>query len=120
MQNSGKIYGYTRVSTDGQSIDAQVRQLRAAGAATVFPELASGAKADRAQLGRLLAQLDAGDVLMAMRRKIAPDGPGIRGMSVRECLAAAERAGPRGRSRPCFGPVSGNHRHGPGRARRAC
>jgi DNA invertase Pin-like site-specific DNA recombinase len=53
------IYGYARVSTDRQSIDAQVlRQLQAAGAATVFPEVASGAKADGAQLGRLLAQLD--------------------------------------------------------------
>jgi DNA invertase Pin-like site-specific DNA recombinase len=48
------IYGYARVSTDRQSIDAQVRQLRAAGAATVFPEVASGAKADRAQLGHCL------------------------------------------------------------------
>jgi DNA invertase Pin-like site-specific DNA recombinase len=37
-------YGYARVSTDGQSVDAQVRQLRAAGARQVFHETASGAK----------------------------------------------------------------------------
>jgi len=30
------IYGYARVSTDGQSVDAQVRQLRAAGAGQVL------------------------------------------------------------------------------------
>jgi len=59
--------GYARVSTDGQSIDAQVRQLRAAGARQVFREVASGAKTDRAQLRRVLAQLDAGDVLMVTR-----------------------------------------------------
>jgi DNA invertase Pin-like site-specific DNA recombinase len=61
------IYGYARVSTDGQSVDAQVRQLRAAGAAKVFREVASGAKTDRAQLHRLLDQRDAGDVLMVTR-----------------------------------------------------
>src|SRR5271168_3410971 len=60
-------YGYARVSTDGQSVDAQVRQLRAAGARQVFREVASGAKTDRAQLRRVLAQLDAGDVLMVTR-----------------------------------------------------
>jgi DNA invertase Pin-like site-specific DNA recombinase len=60
-------YGYARVSTDGQSIDAQVRQLKAAGARQVFREVASGAKPDRAQLRRVLAQLDAGDVLMVTR-----------------------------------------------------
>ena len=59
--------GYARVSTDGQSIDAQVRQLRAAGARQVFREVASCAKTDRAQLRRVLAQLDAGDVLMVTR-----------------------------------------------------
>ena len=48
-------YGYARVSTDGQSIDAQVRELKAAGARQVFREVASGAKTDRAQLRRAVA-----------------------------------------------------------------
>ena len=61
------IYGYARVSTDGQSVDAQVRQLREAGAEKVFRETASGAKSDRAQLRRALAELDKGDVLMVTR-----------------------------------------------------
>jgi DNA invertase Pin-like site-specific DNA recombinase len=60
-------YGYARVSTDGQSVDAQVKQLRAAGAEKVFRETASGARADRAQLRRVLDQLDKGDVLMVAR-----------------------------------------------------
>ena len=60
-------YGYARVSTDGQSVDAQVRQLKAAGCKTVFREVASGAKTDRAQLRRLLGQLDDGDVLTVTR-----------------------------------------------------
>jgi DNA invertase Pin-like site-specific DNA recombinase len=59
--------GYARVSTDGQSVDAQVRQLRAAGAEKVYRETASGAKTDRAQLRRVLDQLAAGDVLMVTR-----------------------------------------------------
>jgi DNA invertase Pin-like site-specific DNA recombinase len=61
------IYGYARVSMDGQSVTAQVRQLRAAGASKVFREVASGAKTDRAQLRRVLAELDAGDVLTVTR-----------------------------------------------------
>ncbi len=61
------IYGYARVSTDGQSVDAQVRQLKAAGARQVLREVASGAKTDRSQLRKVLAQLDADDVLMVTR-----------------------------------------------------
>ncbi len=61
------IRGYALVSTDGQSVDAQVRQLRAAGAGQVFRETASGARTDRAQLRRVLGQLAAGDVLMVTR-----------------------------------------------------
>jgi DNA invertase Pin-like site-specific DNA recombinase len=60
-------YGYARVSTDGQRLDAQVKQLRAAGAEKVFRETASGARADRAQLRRVLGQLEKGDVLTVTR-----------------------------------------------------
>jgi DNA invertase Pin-like site-specific DNA recombinase len=61
------ILGYTRVSTDGQSVNAQVAALRKHGAGKVFREVASGAKADRAQLHRVIEQLDAGDVVMVTR-----------------------------------------------------
>src|ERR1700680_250322 len=61
------IHGYARVSTDGQSVEAQVYQLRAAGAERVFREVASGAKSDRGQLRRVLGQLGRGDVLMVTR-----------------------------------------------------
>jgi DNA invertase Pin-like site-specific DNA recombinase len=61
--------GYARVSTDGQSIAARVKQLRAAGAAKVWRETASGAKTDRVRLRRALDQLDAGDVLLITRQR---------------------------------------------------
>lgn len=61
------IYGYARVSTDGQSVEAQIAALTTAGAAKLYREVASGAKTDRAQLRRLLDELDRGDVLMVTR-----------------------------------------------------
>jgi DNA invertase Pin-like site-specific DNA recombinase len=61
------IYGYARVSTDGQSVEAQVKQLRAAGCEKVVRETASGARADRAGLRRALDALGKGDVLMVTR-----------------------------------------------------
>ena len=61
------IYGYARVSTDGQSVEAQVRQLAKAGCAKVFREVASGAKTDRAQFRKVIDRLEAGDVLMVTR-----------------------------------------------------
>jgi Resolvase, N terminal domain/Helix-turn-helix domain of resolvase len=51
-------YGYARVSTDGQTLDAQQSALKAAGAEKVFSEKQSGAKTDRAALGRVLAALE--------------------------------------------------------------
>ena len=61
------IYGYARVSTDSQSVEAQIAALTAAGAAKVFREVASGAKTDRAQLRRMLDGLDTGDVVLVTR-----------------------------------------------------
>jgi DNA invertase Pin-like site-specific DNA recombinase len=61
------ICGYARASTDGQSLDTQVKQLRAAGAQKVFRETASGAQTDRPQLRRALSQLTEGDVLSVTR-----------------------------------------------------
>src|SRR5215468_8365553 len=59
--------GYARVSTDGQTLDAQVAQLRAAGAAKVFKEKVSGAKSDRTQLKKAIAALAEGDALIITR-----------------------------------------------------
>jgi DNA invertase Pin-like site-specific DNA recombinase len=61
------IYGYARVSTDGQSVAAQVAALTEAGAGKVFRDVASGARTDRGQLRRALAALAAGDVLFVTR-----------------------------------------------------
>jgi DNA invertase Pin-like site-specific DNA recombinase len=67
LQNRAMKYGYARVSTDGQSVDAQVRQLTRAGCKKVFREVRSGAKTDRRQLRRALDQFAAGDVPMVTR-----------------------------------------------------
>jgi DNA invertase Pin-like site-specific DNA recombinase len=56
--------GYARVSTDGQTLDAQIAALKAAGAEKVFSEKQSGAKTDRAALVTRLAALSAGEVLL--------------------------------------------------------
>jgi DNA invertase Pin-like site-specific DNA recombinase len=61
------ILGYARVSTNGQTLASQEAALMAAGAAKVFAERASGARSDRAQLGKVIARLGEGDVLMVTR-----------------------------------------------------
>ena len=61
------LYGYARVSTNGQALDAQVAQLEAAGCARIFREKVSGAKADRAELKKLLRALRDGDLVLVTR-----------------------------------------------------
>jgi DNA invertase Pin-like site-specific DNA recombinase len=61
------IVGYARVSTDGQTLDAQQASLKAAGAEKVFSEKVSGAKTDRRQLANAIAALGPGDVLLVTR-----------------------------------------------------
>ena len=61
------IIGYARVSTDGQTLDAQQAALRAAGAEKVFSEKVSGAKTDGRALARAIEALHATDVLLVTR-----------------------------------------------------
>jgi len=61
------IYGYARVSSDGQSLASQDGQLYAAGCARVYAEKISGARSDRPQLAKVVRRLGPGDVLMVTR-----------------------------------------------------
>jgi DNA invertase Pin-like site-specific DNA recombinase len=60
-------FGYARVSTDGQSLTAQIAELKATNCERIFQEKVSGARADRKQLTRLIAGLDKRDVLVVTR-----------------------------------------------------
>lgn len=59
--------GYARVSTQGQSLAAQLDQLGAEGCATIYRETGSGARADRPELKKALAALQPGDVFTITR-----------------------------------------------------
>jgi DNA invertase Pin-like site-specific DNA recombinase len=63
-------YWYARLSPGGksESVDAQAWQLTKAGCKKVFRDVhVSGAKTDRAQLRRVIAALEPGDLLMVTR-----------------------------------------------------
>jgi DNA invertase Pin-like site-specific DNA recombinase/predicted nucleotidyltransferase len=60
-------YGYARVSTESQTLAAQLEALRAAGCTKIFRETSTGMIADRPQLRRAIGQLAAGDVLVVTR-----------------------------------------------------
>jgi len=61
------VYGYARVSTNGQTLASQDAQLHAAGCAKVYSEKISGVRSDRPELAKLLRRLNPGDVLMVTR-----------------------------------------------------
>jgi DNA invertase Pin-like site-specific DNA recombinase len=61
------VYGYARVSTDGQSLASQDAELHAAGCAKVYAEKISGARSNRPELAKVLKRLDTGDVLIVTR-----------------------------------------------------
>jgi DNA invertase Pin-like site-specific DNA recombinase len=66
------IYGYARVSTkgqakDGNSLDAQEKQLRDNGATEIFYESFTGTKKHRPELDKLMATLQEGDTLVVTK-----------------------------------------------------
>jgi DNA invertase Pin-like site-specific DNA recombinase len=61
------IIGYARVSTDGQTLDAQQTELRQAGVEKVYSEKISGAVTDRPALAKAIAALGNGDALVVCK-----------------------------------------------------
>ena len=61
------IIGYARVSTDGQTLDAQQAALAGAGAERVFAEKVSGAVTERKALAKAIGALSPGDTLIVTK-----------------------------------------------------
>jgi DNA invertase Pin-like site-specific DNA recombinase len=66
-QPKARCLGYARVSTYGQTLDAQLEQLHGEGCNKIYREKASGARADRRELLRLLKALAPGDTVTVTR-----------------------------------------------------
>lgn len=60
-------HGYARVSTGGQSLDAQIETLTATGVERLWQETMSGARTDRVRLRAMLDALTPGDVVVVTR-----------------------------------------------------
>ena len=66
------VYGYARVSTkgqakDGNSLEAQEKALRDAGAAEIYADAFTGTKTDRPEFDKLLGKLQEGDTLVVTK-----------------------------------------------------
>src|SRR5438477_11070063 len=59
--------GYARVSTYGQTLDAQLEQLRGAGCTKIYREKVTGAHSDRRELLKMLNTLAPGNVVTVTR-----------------------------------------------------
>jgi len=94
LRNAGlkmTVIGYARVSTRDQKLTGQIDALKAAGTGTIFREKVSGARADRPQLAKLMAGLNAGDVVIVTKLDRL-------GRSTRELLDLIDRIGKVGAS----------------------
>ena len=72
LSNNPVIYGYARVSTkgqarDGNSLEAQTKELLSNGASEVISDAYTGSVMDRPELDRLLKRLKRGDTLMVTK-----------------------------------------------------
>src|SRR2546423_11881882 len=62
-----RCLGYAHVSTYGQTLDAQLEQLRGAGCSKIYREKVTGAHSDRRELVKMLHALAPGDVVTVTR-----------------------------------------------------
>jgi DNA invertase Pin-like site-specific DNA recombinase len=67
LEQQMTMIGYARVSTDGQTLQAQTEALHQAGCARIFAEKISGAYSDRPQLAKAIAALGEGDTLIVCK-----------------------------------------------------
>jgi DNA invertase Pin-like site-specific DNA recombinase len=67
MEQQNMIVGYARVSTDGQTLQAQTEALHTVGCAKIFAEKISGVYSDRPQLAKAIAALGEGDTLVVCK-----------------------------------------------------
>ena len=61
------IFGYARVSTEDQNLDAQIDALKAAGVARIFQEKKTGKTTNRPELEKVIEHLREGDVLVVTK-----------------------------------------------------
>jgi len=61
------LMGYARVSTDAQSLEAQMAALKAAGCERLYAEKRSGAETDRKALAKLMKEASPGDTVVVTR-----------------------------------------------------
>ena len=66
------IYGYARVSTkgqakDGNSLEAQERALKEAGANEIYIDAFTGTKTDRPEFDKLMERIEEGDTLIVTK-----------------------------------------------------
>jgi DNA invertase Pin-like site-specific DNA recombinase len=67
MTEAAVLLGYARVSTDAQSLDAQLAALKVAGCDRVYSEKRSGADSSRQALAKLMKEASPGDTVVVTR-----------------------------------------------------
>ena len=103
-KSQNRPIGYAGVSTYGQTLDAQLEQLRKAGCAKIFREKVTGARADRRELLKLLRAITPGDVVTVTRiDRLA--------RSTFDLFAIVKQIVDAGGAIPVTGGTVGRHRH---------
>ena len=67
VANVTELLGYARVSTADQTPELQLDELRAAGCARIWTDQATGTRADRPELAKVLDHMRAGDTVVVWR-----------------------------------------------------